>query len=152
MRWPSQTGWLSRSIERLSSSLAKMCGSILDHVFCPSWERMVMSAATRAAALSMKRKAGPGGGDRQARRGRRSTWLSPSAPQPVVRSSLAGATRAPDDHRPRAYNDPFILITITQCLAPNYDDPWLHASQQDVHRRVIVSTGTPAASSRIIRE
>lgn len=67
MRWPSQTVWLSR-LERLScpSSSVKMNGSTLDHVFCPSSERVVMSAA-----LSTRHKAGLVGGVRRARRGRR---------------------------------------------------------------------------------
>ena len=89
MHWPSQTGWLTWSVEGwscLSSSLAKMYGSSPDHVFCPSSERMLMSVA----ALSTKRKAGLGRGARRARRGRRSISLPLSAPHPVVGASATG--------------------------------------------------------------
>jgi hypothetical protein len=69
-----------------------MYGSNLDHVFYPSSEWMVMSAA--AAALSTTRIAEPGVGDRRARRGGRSVSLSLSALRPVVGTWAAGATLA----------------------------------------------------------
>jgi len=87
-----------------------MYGSSPDHVFCPSWERMLMSAV---AAPPMKRKAGLGGGRRRARRGRRPVSLYLSALSPAVGTSIAGGdTGFPrDDGRARmtTLSSPFLI-------------------------------------------
>ena len=135
-----------------SSSLAKMCGSGPDHVFCPSWERMLMSAA---AAPPMKRKAGLGGGRRRARRGLRSVSLSPSALCPAVGTSIAGGdTGFPrDDGRARmtTLSSSFliprflsgrrsaIMHELSEPSPPEVSHLWIYQRTQPGDSRVIVA-------------
>lgn len=88
MHWPLQTGRLPWSVEELSCRCrsSSLSGRSLDHVFCPSWEKMLTA---RAVALSTKRKAELFGEEgSRVRQGRRSAYLSLSAFQEVARTSM----------------------------------------------------------------